>query len=171
MVSKRNALAPRPLIDDLVTEMIEYLPTGTYRFIGGVSRQFRDAHRNLDLSTTTTLRQSLLSFDRAMIWAKEDEEYNGYDSSIYVWEALGCGNVQFLQWLMDRNTLQKSSLTRVHFTKASENGQLHAIQWLRSQDPPCPWDKWTCALLQRDLGIWTFCNGHVRKIRHAHGMY
>eukprot|EP00605_Chrysophyceae_sp_TOSAG23-4_P000538 GSChrysophyteH1.ASY1.ANO1.607.1 assembled CDS len=23
-------------------------------------------------------------------------------------------------------------------------GHLHVLQWARSQDPPCPWDEWTC---------------------------
>ena len=28
---------------------------------------------------------------------------------------------------------------------AAMNGQLHVMQWLRSQDPPCPWDGSTCS--------------------------
>ena len=27
---------------------------------------------------------------------------------------------------------------------AAENGHLTTLQWLRSQDPPCPWDEDAC---------------------------
>jgi hypothetical protein len=30
-------------------------------------------------------------------------------------------------------------------TYAAEYGHLDLLEWLRSQDPPCPWDIWTCA--------------------------
>ena len=29
--------------------------------------------------------------------------------------------------------------------KAAEGGHLEVLKWLRSQDPPCPWDGRTCA--------------------------
>jgi hypothetical protein len=28
---------------------------------------------------------------------------------------------------------------------AAENGQMHVLRWLRAQDPPCPWDERVCA--------------------------
>ena len=28
--------------------------------------------------------------------------------------------------------------------EAAERGSLAVLEWLRSQDPPCPWDEWTC---------------------------
>ncbi|QDZ25706.1 hypothetical protein A3770_18p82240 [Chloropicon primus] len=34
-------------------------------------------------------------------------------------------------------------------TDAAEGGHLHALQWLRSQEPPCPWDEWTCEAAAR----------------------
>ena len=157
-MAKRKAMAPRRLIDDLVTEMIEYLPTGSYRFIGGVNRQFRDAHRILDLTTATTLQESsLLSFERAMIWAEENEERDSYDPMEIVTEAVCCGNVEFLTWLrdtseseteedilIDTNTLKTCLLNKVLCEEAANNCQRQALQWLRSQDPPCPWDEETC---------------------------
>ena len=27
---------------------------------------------------------------------------------------------------------------------AAKNGHLHVLQWARSQPEPCPWDEWTC---------------------------
>ena len=30
-------------------------------------------------------------------------------------------------------------------SSAAEGGHLHILQWLRAQDPPCPWDNWSCA--------------------------
>ena len=27
---------------------------------------------------------------------------------------------------------------------AAGNGHLEVLQWLRAQDPPCPWNEWTC---------------------------
>ena len=29
--------------------------------------------------------------------------------------------------------------------EAASNGQLETLQWMRSQDPPCPWDERTCS--------------------------
>ena len=30
-------------------------------------------------------------------------------------------------------------------TYVATNGHLEVLQWMREQDPPCPWDKGTCA--------------------------
>ncbi len=29
-------------------------------------------------------------------------------------------------------------------SSAAENGHIHILQWLRTQDPPCPWDESAC---------------------------
>jgi hypothetical protein len=31
---------------------------------------------------------------------------------------------------------------------------LHVLQWLRSQDPPCPWDRAECRLNAATAGHW-----------------
>jgi hypothetical protein len=36
---------------------------------------------------------------------------------------------------------------------ASLNGHLHVLQWLRSQDPPCPWGSDTCARAARNAHL------------------
>ena len=36
-------------------------------------------------------------------------------------------------------------------------GNLGALQWLRDQDPPCPWDAWTCAAAAE--------NGHLKVLQ------
>ena len=33
---------------------------------------------------------------------------------------------------------------------AAKGGHLHVLQWLRAQDPPCPWDERTCAAAAED---------------------
>lgn len=100
------------------------------------------------------------AFERAKFWVREDEAYNGYNPTVstYVEEAARYGNVEFLKWLIETNgTLKKSLLTEDLCMIASENGQLHALQWLRSQDPPCPWDEDTCSNAAR--------NGHLNVLQ------
>ena len=105
MPKRKEMAAPhRRLIDDVATEMLEYLPEGNYRYIGGVNRQFRDAHGQLHrnhktTSTSTTLEESVRSFERAMILLKEYDEHDRYFPFSCVAEALRCGNVEFLTWL------------------------------------------------------------------------
>jgi hypothetical protein len=36
-------------------------------------------------------------------------------------------------------------------TNAAVYGDLGMLQWLRAQDPPCPWDEWVVAYA-RELG-------------------
>ncbi len=36
---------------------------------------------------------------------------------------------------------------------AVENDQLHVLQWLRSQVPPCPWDKSICLIAAKEENI------------------
>ena len=99
-MSKRKVLAPQQLIDDVVTEMIEYLPKGSYRYIGGVSRQFRDSYQLLHRTASdTTFEESIRSLDRAIIWVKEKENYEICDLKLYLKEAVRYGNVGFLMWL------------------------------------------------------------------------
>ena len=43
------------------------------------------------------------------------------------------------------------------FAQAAGNGHLHIIQWLREQDPPCPWDVMACVRAAR--------SGHLHIIR------
>jgi hypothetical protein len=40
---------------------------------------------------------------------------------------------------------------------AAKNGHLEVLKWLRSQDPPCPWDKWTCT--------WAAKNGDLEVLK------
>lgn len=41
-------------------------------------------------------------------------------------------------------TFGSNILTTQLCTESATHGNLHIIQWLRSQDPPCPWDEFTC---------------------------
>lgn len=29
--------------------------------------------------------------------------------------------------------------------RAAEGGHLEVLQWLRARSPPCPWNEWSCA--------------------------
>ena len=42
-------------------------------------------------------------------------------------------------------------------TEAVEHGSLEMLQWLRGQDPPCPWDRWVCSAAAR--------GGHLEMLR------
>jgi hypothetical protein len=37
---------------------------------------------------------------------------------------------------------------------AASDGHLHVLQWLRSQDPPCPWDREKCRSHAATSGHW-----------------
>ena len=55
------------------------------------------------------------------------------------------GNLQLLQWMTGYYrycTLYINN--RESCCIAAKCGHLHVLQWLRSQDPPCPWDENTC---------------------------
>jgi hypothetical protein len=43
--------------------------------------------------------------------------------------------------------------------KAAMNGHLHVLQWVRAHDPPCPWDEKTCA--------WAAEYGHLHVLQWA----
>jgi hypothetical protein len=40
---------------------------------------------------------------------------------------------------------------------ASEGGHIEMLRWLRSWEPPCPWDEWTCAEAAK--------GGHIETLR------
>ncbi len=66
------------------------------------------------------------------------------------------GNVDQLEWLNAKSVGVSELLHRDHTyhyggqctclcSLAAGNGHLDLLQWLRSQNPPCPWDNYTCS--------------------------
>lgn len=52
------------------------------------------------------------------------------------------GNISSLEWLR----LKKFRWNDQTISAAVAHGHLHVIQWLRAQDPPCPWSYWCCTV-------------------------
>ncbi|WZN58521.1 hypothetical protein HKI87_01g00430 [Chloropicon roscoffensis] len=105
-----------------------------------------------------------------------------YEGDLVNYAALQ-GSVKILRWLMEEKgwelneatgwragmggsieVLEYMSGRGYEFDKgasigAALTGRLEALQYLRSQDPPCPWDVWTCA--------WAAEGGHLEVLKWA----
>jgi hypothetical protein len=67
--------------------------------------------------------------------------------------ALEGGNLDLIMWLKERGCVY---LTERSCLVATEANNVELLQWLRSQNPPCPWNRSECLSLARE-----FENGEV----------
>lgn len=65
-----------------------------------------------------------------------------------------CRRVEMMQWALELNPPNHSKLMQF----AALDGTLDVIQWLRNQNPPCPWDEVTCSIAAKnghfDILLW-----------------
>ena len=59
------------------------------------------------------------------------------------------GNLDMLIWLQSLNPLYPPQKAENLCTITAEHNHLHILQWLRLQNPPCPWDENTCNVAVR----------------------
>jgi len=62
-----------------------------------------------------------------------------------------------LEWV-DDGTPTDHETGCEHTTAAAEGGHLHALKWLHSFDPPCPWDEDACT--------WAARGGHLKTLQY-----
>jgi hypothetical protein len=67
------------------------------------------------------------------------------------------GHVCSLDWLLSRDVALKQRNTDGACCWAADGGHLSMLQYLRNLEPPCPWDKWTCANAAK--------NGHLHVLQ------
>ncbi len=66
-----------------------------------------------------------------------------FTSAVSYVTKLGNENLELLEWLKSSNCPWGASAC----LEASTNGSIKVLEWLRSQDPPCPWDEAECCVL------------------------
>ena len=73
------------------------------------------------------------------------------------------GHRDTLAWLLSRGVPLERNIGRWDPQNAcrlaAEAGHLSVLQYLRSLEPPCPWDEWTCA--------YAALNGHLEVLQWA----
>ena len=74
-----------------------------------------------------------------LIWLKQQDPPCPIDNICYI-KAIIKGNLRIVQWLYQ----QKIPWNIKCCTIAARYGYFHILQWLREQDPPCPWDEKVC---------------------------
>jgi hypothetical protein len=70
------------------------------------------------------------------IWAQVSKDRRGYAAMI----AAAHGQTDSLAWMRGAGLEWHAQIC----IAAAGGGQLGILKWLRSQDPPCPWDEHTC---------------------------
>lgn len=77
------------------------------------------------------------------------------------------GQLEVTKWLQvflscQLNTILRSRITGQRiFSRIAENGNLKMIKWLRSQNPPCPWNEYACSLAAK--------GGHLKVLKWLKG--
>ena len=67
-----------------------------------------------------------------------------YDHRFFIL-AIENGHLNVLEWLMEKNLYRiRHFINSKIMAYAAFNCHLRAIQWLRSLNPPCPWDERAC---------------------------
>jgi hypothetical protein len=155
--------------------ILPFIGPGVYRYVAGISRQFKEMYTELYPSQETHIISSVAQAELA---CRESP-----DSVAIGHIAVRGGTAEALQFLHTQGYGWSISTCAV----AAKYGHLHLLQWLREKEQSCPWDKSTCAMaawggylriLQwaRENGCsWSSCTcnqaasqGHLHVLQWAH---
>lgn len=125
---------------------------------------YKDFVKDNDLESLQWLRKHDPSFDDSVIskysvrynrvaileWLCSENEKVGNCDKHY--EELCCvaseyGSIDALKYFIQTKNVKPKS---IYCTVASLHGQLPTLMWLRSLEPPCPWDESTCEFACED---------------------
>jgi hypothetical protein len=100
-----------------------------------------------DKPSPELIRQKMMPYQTSvslMLWAHDvlgmPINSNNTNSTVCT---LKNGAIPVYQWLQER-VGDAWEFEVGHCTQASSTGQLEMLKWLRSQDPPCPWNDRVC---------------------------
>ena len=118
------------LDDNILSHVLAYLPH-QFRYVALVNRRFR---RLYPYAADTTFQNATESAATTKIWLKEDGNFVTEEGCSF---AVRYGKLPALQFLVS----QGCHLALNSCMGAAMNGNLDILQWLRSRDPPCCWNR------------------------------
>ena len=120
------------LDDNILSQVLAYLPH-QFRYVALVDRRFRRLYP-YSYAAVTTFHNAMESAATTKIWLAENT---------YLVEAQGCkfavryGKLPALKFLVSQGCYLSNSA----YIEAAKYGNLHILQWLRSENHPCVWDR------------------------------
>lgn len=118
------------LDDNVIRNVLLYLPQ-QYRYVSLVGRRFRKLYPH---AAVTTFHHAMASAATSAIWLQEDSSRATRQGCSF---AVKYGKFPALEFLASHGCVLDSNSCK----NAAEQGDLPILQWLRSQDPPCDWNR------------------------------
>lgn len=144
--------------DDVLSHVLSYtyIEPKMYRFIAGVSRQWKQQHRlTYGPETITSLAAATSSLSTILVYAREVRApITTYRAALHYKKIGENGDLAMVQWLYARNIL---SLSTSLMAGAAYGGHLDLMKWLRANG--CPWDFYICACAAQE--------GHLNVLKWA----
>ena len=90
------------------------------------------------------IRAAKHGFLPVLVWLKNQVGYSWKEWTFN--NAVESGNVEVLEWLLVEGGIcgyDRGQVNACSRWTAAQKGHLSVLKFLRGQDPPCPWDRWT----------------------------